>query len=175
MELPFWLQPVCEMGRYFTLTRRNRESRTSNSSSRWLRMLVKRWMVVVTGSLLLTVLLVWAHECQKPTPNYPDRPRPGESSLCSDREPCIWRESTRTDYGNFCSLKTETCPNHNPNAGPCSARQRWEVTFRTLRCVTADGRVCKTMHECLLRAEPKEATGYDCEGHPCLGHTTTSQ
>ncbi|CUU35600.1 hypothetical protein DCOP10_11514 [Armatimonadetes bacterium DC] len=38
-------------------------------------MLVKRWIVVATGSLLLTALLVWAHECQKPTPNCPESPR----------------------------------------------------------------------------------------------------
>ncbi len=51
-------------------------------------MLVKRVIVGLISPLLLAVLLVWAHECQRPRPNCDRAPTPGSPGRCPDDKPC---------------------------------------------------------------------------------------
>ena len=133
-------------------------------------MLVKRLVIGIIGSSLLTVLLVWAHECQRPRPNCDRAPSPGSSGRCPDGKPCTWKLVAEINYASaFCSKKSPKCPNHNPAAGPCSERIIWRYIIRVLACKDRNGNPCKSA-TCIKNVEEGESTGTDCQGHPCQGH-----
>jgi len=136
---------------------------------RWSNMM-KRMIAAGGVSLLLTALMVWAHECQRPTPNCPQDISDGTRGTCPDREPCTWRVTdVREERGVFCSGQDSRCPNHSPRTGPCSARQRWVLTVRTLQCEKGDGTPCRTI-QCIASVRNEGSVGTDCEGHPCTNH-----
>jgi hypothetical protein len=133
---------------------------------------VKRWATVIASSLLVvTLMLVWADECQTPTTNCPPHTNEGRQADCSDGRRCRWRVSgTEKKRGEFCTKNNSICPNHNPRAGNCTEREIWELTVEDRVCRADDGTSCRSVR-CVAKVKKiDDGTGTDCRGHPCPGH-----